>query len=161
MLLGTNMSKRKGRFSNKKLPHEVSFSTVHHDNSLDPDPREQGYWEWFEKMNKEKPTPEEMQAYISEREKIRAEVLERREELKFWEDRIERNCEGAPEGTAACLQRQYELMKEKYPDGVPAEVIAKQVKLHPAHIGFAKNPFEEIDMQAFRLAYKIAEEIKK
>lgn len=76
------MSKRKGRFSNKKLPHEVNFSTVHHDSCLDIDSREQDYWEWFEKMNRERPTPEEMQAWITEREKIRAEVLKRKEESK-------------------------------------------------------------------------------
>lgn len=86
---------------------------VFHDSYLDIDSREQDYWEWFEKTHNEHPTPEEVQASIDEREKVRAEVL------------------------------------------------AEQFRLHPAHIGFAKNPFEEIDMQAFRLAYKIAEENKK
>lgn len=145
MLLGSSMSKEK----------------VFHDSYLDVDSREQDYWEWFEKMHNEHPTPEEVQASIDEREKMRAEVLARRERIKFWEDWVEKNCKGAPEGLAACLQRQYELMTEKYPNGVPAEVLAEQFRLHPAHIGFAKNPFEEIDMQAFRLTYKITEETKK
>ena len=82
----------------------MSKEKLYHDSYLDVDPREQDYWEWFEKMTKEKPTLEEMQAWSNEREKIRTEVLER------------------------------------------------QLKLHL---------LKEIDMQAFRLAYKIAEENKK
>ncbi len=46
------MSKRQGRFSNRKLPHEANFSPVLHDFS-DPWPeRTAGYWEWFEKLCK-------------------------------------------------------------------------------------------------------------
>jgi hypothetical protein len=55
------MSKRQGRFSNRKLPHEANFSPVLHDFS-DPWPeRTAGYWEWFEKLCKEHPTPERLQ----------------------------------------------------------------------------------------------------
>lgn len=90
----------------KKIPLGPSMSKekVFHDSYLDVDSREQDYWEWFEKMYNEHPTLEEMQAWSNEREKVRAEVLER------------------------------------------------QLKLHL---------LKEMDMQAFRLAYKIAEENKK
>ena len=56
----------------------MSKEKLYHDSYLDVDSREQDYWEWFEKMHNKHPTPEEVQASIDEREKMRAEVLARR-----------------------------------------------------------------------------------